>query len=79
MVALQGRGKRMGIAADLDAWSQAGIKPVDGLAIVKDRLMAVSATPAANSAALGDFFLAAYKAGVKPLAITLNSTSGAKA
>jgi type 1 glutamine amidotransferase len=79
MAALEGRGKRMGVAADLDAWIQAGIKPVDALATVKPRLMAVSATPAANSAALSDFFLAAYRAGVKPLAITLHSTAGTKA
>ncbi len=79
MAALDGRGKRMGVAADLDAWMQAGIKPVDALAIVKPRLMAVSATPATNSAALGDFFLATYRAGVKPLAITLHSTGTTKA
>ena len=79
MAALEGRGQRIGIAADLDAWLQAGIKPVDGLAIVKPRLMAVSATPAANTAALSDFFLAAYRAGVKPLAITLHSTGTTKA
>jgi type 1 glutamine amidotransferase len=79
MTALEGRGKRLGIAADLDAWMQAGIKPVDGLSTVKARLMAVSATPATNTQALSDFFLAAYRAGVKPLAITLHSTGTTKA
>ena len=79
MASLDGRGKRLGVAADLDAWIQAGLKPVDGLAIVKSRLMAVSATPSTGSAALSDFFLAAYRAGVKPLAVTLQSTGSTKA
>src|SRR6202011_5770173 len=41
MSALEGRSKRMGVAADLGGWMQVGIKPVDGLALVKDRLIAV--------------------------------------
>ncbi len=75
IAALDGRGKRMGVAADLGAWMQAGIKPVDGLATVKDRLMVVSVSPlGSGAAALGDFFLAAHRAGVRPLSITVQST-----
>ena len=74
LAALQGRSKRVGIAADLAGWSQAGVKPLDALAAVKDRLMVVSAATTGSSAnVLGDFFLAAYKAGVKPLSITVQA------
>jgi type 1 glutamine amidotransferase len=51
------------------AWTQARIKPVDGLAVVKDRLLLVKVTDGA--AGLDEFFLAAYRAGVKPLSITV--------
>src|SRR5215510_1902410 len=39
MQSVEGRGKRIGVAADLGGWMQSGIKPVDGLAVVKERLM----------------------------------------
>jgi len=90
--ALDGRGKRMGIAADLGAWIQEGIKPVDGLAAVKDRLLIVRATDRSALGAkgravalgdgvggLGDFFLAALKAGVKPLSIIVESAGATEA
>jgi type 1 glutamine amidotransferase len=74
LTALDGRSKRMGIAADLGAWMQAGVKPLDILPAMKDRLKVVSVAPAGSGAsALGDFFLAAYKAGIKPLAISIHS------
>ena len=86
MAALDGRGKRLGVSAHLGGWAQSGIKAVDGLAIVKDRLLHVTAAdrsalnargrvvPLADGAAgIGDFFLAAYKAGLKPLSITVES------
>ena len=43
MAALEGRGKRMGVSAHLGAWAQAGVKAVDGLAIVKGKLLHVTA------------------------------------
>ena len=86
MRSIEGRGKRIGVAADLGGWMQAGVKPVDGLAIVKDRLLLVNATDrsalgsggrdvalGSGVGGLGEFFLAAYKAGVKPLSITVQS------
>jgi hypothetical protein len=85
--ALEGRGKRLGVAADLGGWMQAGIKPAAGLAAVRDKLMIVrvadrSALGAGGRevrlgsgvAGLPDFFLAAFRAGVKPLHITVPST-----
>ena len=87
LAALDGRGKRLGIAADLGAWLQEGIKPVDALAIVKDRLLAVRASDRSalgsrgkavplgeGAGGIADFFLATYKAGVRPLTIVVEST-----
>jgi type 1 glutamine amidotransferase/sugar phosphate isomerase/epimerase len=92
MRAVEGRGKRVGVAADLGAWMQAGVKPVDGLAIVKDRLLLVSVADRSALGAggrdvllgtgagdLGDFFLAAWRGGVKPLLITVQSTGPSEA
>jgi type 1 glutamine amidotransferase len=80
VAALEGRSKRMGIAADLGAWTQAGIKPVDALALARNRLMVVSVSPLGSGAgALGDFFLGAYRTGLKPLSITIQSTGSTDA
>ncbi len=92
MAALDGRGKRLGVSAHLGGWAQAGIKAVDGLAIVKDKLLHVTASdrsalgargrvvPLGDGAAgLGDFFLAVYRAGIKPLSITVESTGATEA
>ncbi len=91
VAALEGRSARVGIAADLGGWIHAGIKPVDALASVKSRLLIVRAAdrsalgtsgrtvpPGDGVGALSDFFLAAYRAGVKPLSITIGA-SGATA
>src|SRR5262249_40570907 len=58
MAAVQGRGRRIGIAADLSMWAHAGVKPADGLAAVHDRLMQVDVHDARP---LADFFLALYR------------------
>lgn len=92
MAALEGRGKRMGVSAHLGGWAQAGIKAVDGLSIVKDRLLHITASDRSalnargrvvalgdGAAGLGDFFLAAYNAGLKPLSITVESTGTTEA
>jgi type 1 glutamine amidotransferase/sugar phosphate isomerase/epimerase len=87
VAALEGRSARIGIAADLGAWIQAGIKPVDALASVKSRLLLVRAAdrsafgangrsvpPGDGVGALSDFFLAAYHASIKPLSITISAS-----
>ena len=92
MAALDGRGKRMGVSAHLGGWAQAGVKAVDGLAIVKGKLLHVTAADrngmnararvvalGDGAAGLGDFFLAAYRAGLKPLTITVESTGTTEA
>jgi len=63
----------MGVAADLGGWGQQGIKPADGFASVKDKLMAVYVRDR-TTAGLEDFFLAAFRAGLKPLFITVGAT-----
>jgi type 1 glutamine amidotransferase len=86
MAALEGRGKRMGVSAHLGGWAQAGVKAVDGLAVVKDKLMHITAADRSalsargrvvalgdGAAGVADFFLAAYTAGLKPLSITVES------
>ena len=84
---LQGRSRRLGVAADLGAWMHEGILPVDGLRAVKDRLLLVRVSDRSalgakgrpvvlgtGVGALGDFFLAAYQAGLKPLSIVVESS-----
>ena len=76
MAALEGRGKRMGVSAHLGGWAQAGIKAVDGLAIVKDKLLHITAADRSalnararavalgdGAAGIGDFFLAVVQGG----------------
>jgi type 1 glutamine amidotransferase/sugar phosphate isomerase/epimerase len=92
IAALEGRSKRVGIAANLGGWMQTGIKPVDGLAAVKDRLLLVRAAdrsalgPKGRPVVLGEgvgdlgnFFLAAFKAGIKPLSIVVESSGTTEA
>jgi sugar phosphate isomerase/epimerase/type 1 glutamine amidotransferase len=89
---LQGRSPRLGVAADLGAWMREGILPSDGLRAVKPRLLLVRVSdrsalgakgrPVAlgtGVGALGEFFLAAYQAGVKPLSIVVESTGTSEA
>jgi type 1 glutamine amidotransferase len=63
--ALEGRGKRIGIAMSGKA----------DVAAVKDRLMMVTVSD--RVAGLSDFYLAAYKAGLKPLTVIVRGTGGA--
>jgi type 1 glutamine amidotransferase len=87
MAALEGRGKRVGVSAHLGGWAQAGVKAVDGLAIVKDKLLHITAADRSalnararvvalgeGAAGVSDFFLALYNSGLKPLSITVEST-----
>jgi type 1 glutamine amidotransferase len=92
MTALSGRSKHLGIAADLGGWMQNGVAPVDGLKTASDKLMLVEASDrstvgargttvslGSGRAALGAFFLAAYRGGVKPLTITIQSAGTTEA
>ncbi|HKE25443.1 MAG TPA: ThuA domain-containing protein [Bryobacteraceae bacterium] len=92
MAELRGHSKHIGVAADLGGWMQEGIKPVDGLAMVKDRLLAVDihdrsaigakghdVTLGSGAGALSDFFLAAYRDELKPLFLSVDGTGASDA
>src|SRR5262249_10565012 len=91
MASLNGRSNRLGVSADTGVWMQENIKPVDGLAIVKDRLMVVNVRDrnapgpkghdvvmGAGAGDLGQFFLAAFRAGIKPLTIVIEASNEAE-
>ena len=90
--ALSGRSTRVGIAADLGGWMQSGVAPVDGLKTAGNKLFVVkvsdrstigakgTSVPLGNGAgALSAFFVAAYRSGLKPLTITIESAGATEA
>jgi type 1 glutamine amidotransferase/sugar phosphate isomerase/epimerase len=85
--ALAGRDPRLGLAADIGAWLEQGVKPVEALRTVKERLLLVRVSDRGTLGSKGravplgegvggiaGFFLSAYDAGVKPLSIVVEST-----
>jgi type 1 glutamine amidotransferase len=70
--ALQGRGQRIGAYADLGKWTQAGVTPLDGVALLKDRLLALRL---GDRSALAPLLTDIYRRELKP-SITVG-TSGA--
>jgi sugar phosphate isomerase/epimerase/type 1 glutamine amidotransferase len=89
---LEGRSRRIGVAADLGAWMREGVLPADGLRVARDRLLLVRVSDRSalgakgrpvvlgtGVGALGDFFLEAYTAGVKPLSIVVESAGTSEA
>ena len=79
--ALEGRSKRIGVSADVDAWMQQGIKPLDGLAVIKDRLMLVNlrdrsalGLSGAGVADLPGFFREIYRLQLKPVFFSVEAT-----
>jgi type 1 glutamine amidotransferase len=70
--ALQGRGQRIGAYADLGKWTQAGVTPLDGVALLKDRLLALRL---GDRNALAPLLTDIYRRELKP-SITVG-TSGA--
>ena len=83
---LEGRSAKLGVALDLGALLEAGIRPGDVLPTVKGKLLLVRAGDRSGLGARGkivplgegaggiaDFFLAAYTAGVKPLSIVVDT------
>jgi type 1 glutamine amidotransferase len=75
---LSGRSKQVGISADLEGWSQSGVGALEAVKLAGDRLLAVH-TRLASGESAGAFFLAAYKGGVKPLMITVDSAGTTEA
>lgn len=55
--ALAGRSNRIGASVDVAQWMQHGVKPLDGLGQIKDRLMAVNLSDRMGAAGLTQFLL----------------------
>jgi quinoprotein glucose dehydrogenase len=85
--ALEGRSMRLGLAVDVRAWIRHDGKPFERLPAIKDRLKAVRITGGsvaangragalgdAETGAVGEFLLAAYRAHVKGLTIVVESS-----
>jgi len=87
---LEGRSKRLGVCADTGYWIEEGIKPLDGLALLKDRLVAVNLRDRSASGTKGrdvalgsgvagllEFLREIYRLGLKPSVITVDATGAA--
>jgi type 1 glutamine amidotransferase/sugar phosphate isomerase/epimerase len=84
MQALEGRSKRMGVCPDISAWMAANLKPMDGLKLVKDRLISLHladssqlgssgrAVPLGTGVAgLEEFLREVNRLGIKPTELTV--------
>jgi type 1 glutamine amidotransferase len=70
---LQGRGRRIGAYADLGKWMQEGTAPVDGIALLNDRLMVLKLN---DRAALAPLLAEIHRRELKPSLITVGAGSG---
>ena len=73
--ALDGRSRRIGVCADIGNWIQRGIKPLDGLALLKDRLLVVNL--GSGAAGLPEFLREMYRLELKPSLITVDAAGAA--
>ena len=74
MQALEGRSKRMGVCADTGARMTANLKPMDGLKVVKDRVLTLHLSePGAGNAGLSEFLWEFYRSNVKPSALAIGA------
>jgi type 1 glutamine amidotransferase len=70
---LQGRGRRIGAYADLGKWMQDGTAPLDGIALLNDRLMVLKLS---DRAALAPLLAEIHRRELKPSLITVGASSG---
>jgi type 1 glutamine amidotransferase/HEAT repeat protein/sugar phosphate isomerase/epimerase len=70
--ALEGRSKRIGVCADIGAWVREGIQPLDGLALLKDRLIAINLGNRSGATGLPEFFREMYRLGMKPSFVVMD-------
>lgn len=71
--AIQGRGRRIGAYADLRKWTQEGITPLDGIALLNDRLLALKLS---DRNALAPLLAEIYRRDLKPSIITVDTSGG---
>jgi len=69
---LEGRSPRIGVCADTGNWLEKGVRPLDGLALVKDRLMVVKLRGENTST---EFLREMYRLGLKPSLITVGAST----
>jgi type 1 glutamine amidotransferase/sugar phosphate isomerase/epimerase len=86
LAVIEGRSERIGAYADIGFWLQEGVKPVDGLAQLKSRLLILhledrstlgrgskAVAVGTGAAAVSDFIREMYRMGVKPRLITVGA------
>jgi len=84
MQALEGRSKRLGVCPDIGAWARGGINPLDGLRVVKDRLISlrlhdpsefgakgVDVPLGTGAAGIAEFLRELHRLGLKPTLLTI--------
>jgi len=88
MEALEGRSKRLGAYGDLGKWMREGVAPLDGILLLKDRLMALRLSdrnalgpnsrgvPLGGGAVIAPLLAEMYKRGLKPPIITVDASGG---
>ena len=79
LTTLQGRSNRIGVRADLGSWIQEGIKPLEGVSQLKEKLMAVRLNDRTSPEGRTQYLQEMSRLGLKPLFFTLNSTSAVDA
>jgi len=72
LAVVEARSKRIGACVDVGYWIEEGIKPLEGLAVLKDRLLAISFR---GAAAMHEPIREMYRLGTKPSLIIVDSTS----
>ena len=66
--ALEGRSKRMGVCPDTGAWMTNNVRLLDGLKLVKDRLISLHLT---GTSGLEEFLREVNRLGIKPTELTV--------
>ena len=74
--ALQGRGRRIGAYADLGKWMQEGVAPLDGIALLKDRLLALKLGDRSALGKSAPLLAEIYRRELKPSLITVDTSGG---
>jgi type 1 glutamine amidotransferase len=80
VAALKGLSPRLGLAADLAAWMRSGVPLNTALGSTRDRLLLVRVNPTSrDTKGISDFFVEAYRAGIRPLSIVIEPSGTTEA
>ena len=72
LAGIESLSKNIGLAVDTGAWRAAGVKPVEALNQLKDRVIAVNL----HDVDVQPLFIEMNRLGIRPLFLTLNAASG---